>query len=82
MKPIKFPEHNKMFADDQPEYLPLPAFVNPGDMKGQVITCWQLSWPERIKLLFGGKLWLSQLSFHQPLQPQLPQVEYPFEKEQ
>lgn len=82
MEPIKFPEANKVYADKQPEYLPLPAFINPIDMTGQVITCWQLSWSERIKLLFGGKLWLTQLSFHQPLQPQRPQVEYPFEKKQ
>ncbi len=76
MNPIIFPGHNTVFAKDQPEYLPLPAFVDPG-RNGNVITCWQLTWKERIKILWTGKLWLDVYSFHKPLQPQRPSVDCP-----
>lgn len=46
MKPIEFPEQNVVFAKDQPEYLPLPAFRNSGGM-GEVVSCWKLSWSEQ-----------------------------------
>lgn len=68
MKPIEFPEHNVVFAKDQPEYKPLPAFRNEGGM-GEVISCWKLSFRERIRLLFTGRLWLSLAMFGRPLTP-------------
>lgn len=74
MKPIEFPEQNIVLGKDQPQYQPLPAYR--GD--DQVITCWQLSLRDRIKLLFTGKLWLRQLAFDRPFQPQLPEVDKPF----
>lgn len=84
MKPIPFPEHNAVLAKDQPQYMPLPVWrERPGevpalDYKGQVVSCWQLTWRERFALLWSGKLWLSQLTFGHPLQPQLPTVANPF----
>jgi hypothetical protein len=66
MKPTKFEESNVVFAEDQPEYDPLPAYRA---VDGQVTTCWRLTFTERIKLLLTGKLWLSLLTFNQPLQP-------------
>jgi len=57
---------NVIYAKDQPEYLPLPAAKTPD---GEVITCWQFSWHERIKLLFTGRLFLTLMTFNQPLQP-------------
>lgn len=75
MQPIKFKEQTCTFAENQPEYLPLPAFKN---TDGEVITCWKLSLAERIKVLFTGKVWQRQLTFNQPLQPQSPTVDYPF----
>lgn len=68
MKPIEFPEQNVVFAKDQPEYLPLPAFRN-DSAEGEVISCWQLSFGERVKILFTGKLWVSLMSFNKPLTP-------------
>lgn len=68
MKPIKFKEQNITFAENQPEYLPLPAFKDPGD-QGAVVTCWRLSLYERLIILFTGKLWASSMTYHQPLQP-------------
>lgn len=63
-----------VFAEDQPEYLPLPA-VRLGD--GTVITRWKLTWRERLAVLFGGSIWLQQLTFNQALQPQLPMTKEP-----
>ena len=75
MIPIKFPEQNCTYAKNQKEYLPLPTFKS---IDGEVISCWKLTFFERIKLLFTVKLWLRQLTFNQPLQPQSPTTEYPF----
>lgn len=68
MIPIKFPEHNVIYAENQPEYQPLPAFRDSGP-HGEVISCWQLSFKERLRILFTGKLWVSLWSFNQPLTP-------------
>ena len=75
MKPIKFPKANATYAKDQPEYLPLPVYR---EADGLVISCWQLTWRERFKILWTGRMWLRQLTFNQPLQPQLPEVDAPF----
>lgn len=74
MRPITFAEQNTTYAKDQPQYLPLPAHK---DEMGVVTTCWALSWRDRIKLLFTGRLWLQQMTFDEPLQPQLPHLENP-----
>lgn len=68
MKPIEFKHQNVIFAKDQPEYVPLPA-LKINSPTGEVISCWQLSIKERIKILFTGKLWLSLMSFNKPLTP-------------
>ena len=66
MKPIKFKECNVTIAKNQPEYNQLPAFK---DEKGEVITCWNLTFRERLRVLFKGNIWLCLLSFNQPLTP-------------
>jgi hypothetical protein len=68
MKPIEFKEQNTVYAKDQPEYLPLPAFKN-DSFYGEVISCWKLTLKERIILLFTGKLWSQFLTFNKPLTP-------------
>lgn len=78
MKPIEFPEQNVVFAKDQPQYLPLPAFRDSNDPEGVVVTCWGLSFLERLRLAVTGKLYFSQMTFGQPLQPQRPSVDSPF----
>ena len=67
MKPIEFKEQNVVFAKDQKEYQPLPAlrFDN-----GEVLTCWKVSWKELLRIAFTRKIWVAQLSFNNPLQPQ------------
>lgn len=68
MKPVEFKEQNIVYAKDQPEYLPLPAFKNDSP-QGEVVSCWHLSLKERLRLLFTGKLWVCLLSFNNPLTP-------------
>lgn len=68
MKPVKFPEVNITYAENQPEYLPLPGYKDPG-AQGEFVFCMSLSFKERVKLLFTGKLWCSLLTFHKPLTP-------------
>ena len=68
MKPKYFKEANTKFAEGQPEYQPLIAFKNKSE-KGEVITCWQLSFMERLRVLFGGEIWLCLLTFNSPLTP-------------
>ena len=68
MKPIKFKEQNITFAENQTEYMPLPAFKN-DSTEGEVISCWKLSWKERFQIFFTGRLWVCLLSFNAPLTP-------------
>ena len=76
MKPIEFPEQTIVWAKNQPPYLPLPAYTD----DRETISCWQLTWMERIKVMLFGRLWLRQLNFGAALQPQSPTVDAPFEK--
>lgn len=79
MKLQNFPEQNIIFAETQPEYMPLPAFKSPYDPLnyGRVTCCWKLSWKERFRLLFTGVIWHSVLTFNDPLQPQLLSIDKP-----
>jgi hypothetical protein len=58
MKPIKFPEANKLLGkptdmtDD--ECGPLLVFNN----GYQSVSCWKMTWRERLSALFFGKVWL------------------------
>lgn len=63
-----FPERNVIVAKHQPQYVPMLAHHSVRD--GLVICCWRLSWHERVRLLFTGRIWHSILTFNQPLQPQ------------
>ena len=80
MQPAQFPEVNVTLAKDQPPYRPLPAhrasFTTPGV---PVVTCWQLTWCERLRVLVRGRLWLTQLTFGHLFQPIRPEVAPPAE---
>jgi hypothetical protein len=76
MKPIAFEGHNVVYAKDQPEYLPLPVLKT---VDGLVISCWSLSFAERVKVFFSGKIYFMTLTFNKPLQPQRPSVDMPEE---
>lgn len=74
MTPVEFPEQTIVWAKNQPPYLPLPAYTD----ATQTISCWQLTWRERWRVLVTGRVWLRQMNFGQPLQPQAPSIESPF----
>ena len=42
MKPVEFPEQNIIIAENQADYINLPALVIP-DEYHHVISCWELS---------------------------------------
>lgn len=75
MKPMEFPQQTMVLAKDQPEYIPLPVFYDSQGPEGIAISCFKLSWRERIKILFTGRLWIQQLTFHRGFSPQLPSVD-------
>lgn len=68
MTPKKFKECNVVFAENQDEYENLPAFKN-NTQGGEVITCWNLNFKERLRILYKGELWLNMLTFNKPLTP-------------
>jgi hypothetical protein len=68
MIPTTFKDQNCVFAENQPEYQPLPA-LKINDKYGSVITCWKMSFKERIRAFITGKIWISEASFNKPLTP-------------
>ena len=82
-KPIKFKQANvvwKMTADDgEGSDTNLPAYKLDGGDNNQVnISCWQLSFIERIQALFIGKVWLHVLVSQPPV---YVGTDFPFTKE-
>ena len=73
MHPITFRDADRVYAKDQPEYLPLPARED----DGVVTTCWKLSRWERLVVVVTGRIWFQQMNFGQPLQPQRPSATRP-----
>ena len=75
MKPVNFLEQNTIFAKNQTQYIPLPAWINGN---GLVVTKWKGTLIERIKFVLTGTIWLRVLTFNHPIQPLLMEVDYPF----
>ena len=80
MKPIEFKQMNTTlqiphgFTDDQCG--PLPALRHDNG----IISCWKMSWRERIKVLFTGVVWFDVMDYSQP--PIWLGVDSPFGKEE
>jgi hypothetical protein len=71
-----FPE--TILAKDQPEYIPLPvAHVEYSDGVRSMISCYRLTWRERLTILLSGKVWWEQFTFGGPLQPQKMYIREP-----
>ena len=68
MKPVEFKHQNVVFAKDQPEYQPLPA-LKLDTPENYVVSCWKMTFTERLKVLITGRVWLSLMSFNKPLTP-------------
>jgi hypothetical protein len=75
MAPAPFAEQTMVLGVDQPEYLPLPAYRA---SDGSVISCWRLTWRDRLRLLWTGRIWAMQLTYGKYLQPLLLQTDHPF----
>ena len=73
MKPIRFPEVNKTYAKDQPQYQPIPVFED-SSPNGTIVSCWELTWKEKLKIIFTGKIWMGLMCFHKPLTPSILSV--------
>ena len=77
MEPITFDGANIIYGANQPEYKPLPAEWRGKPETGEIVTCWELSPDEIKRIQETGKIWLSVLTFGQPLQPVLLAVDKP-----
>ena len=64
MKQIEFKQANRSLAIVGKA--PIPAYVD--ELVPQVVTCWRLSFWERLKLLFTGKVHSCTLSKEKRLQ--------------
>ena len=67
MKAIEFEAQNVVFAKDQPEYLPLPALVQPEN--GIVTFCMELDDEEVEKIVADKSVTIEVLTFNRPAQP-------------
>lgn len=76
MKPIQFKEQNAIIEGR--EVSPLPAHQT---QDGRVVSCWKLTFTDKMKVLLLGKVWIQTLTYGQPLQPVSASIETPFEKE-
>ena len=65
---VGFPE--AMFAEEQPEYLTIcVAMVTYKDGTQEIMTRWKLSDEEKAKVAAGEDIYLSLLTFGEPMQP-------------
>lgn len=72
MNPTKFKEVNCIYAEDQPEYLPLPVYKSEN---GDVVSCWELTEEELSKIKETKCVFLVTKTFNQPLQPMFMAVD-------
>jgi len=59
-----------------------PAWREEDNPFGKTIICWNLTFKERLKLIFTGKVWHSILTFNKPIQTQYMSVDNPFINEE
>ena len=78
MKLIEFPEQTTVVAENQPPYLPMPAWIDGESSSRRLICVWSLSFKERLQILIRGKIWQQILTFGAPVQPQALQTTSPF----
>ena len=67
-KPTDFPQANFKWMgwkgeNGEPDVADLPAWQ--GDCT--TVSCWTMSWRERLAVLFSGRVWLSVMGRHPPV---------------
>lgn len=75
MKPIQFDQANGL-ARYTVAGLPVPVLRN----GAEIVSVWRLSWWERLRLLFTGRVYLRVISPGRDHQPATIQVRNPFKK--
>lgn len=60
MKSKEFKEVNVRVAEDQPEYITLPAYFNPDE--GSMTFCFELSEDEMNRIKATGEIWFKQFT--------------------
>jgi hypothetical protein len=77
MSPVEFPGCNAVYGKEQQDtYRALPAMiVNEEDPKGEVISCWELTDEEVEMVVKNRRIYLSQYTFRDALQPILPSTD-------
>lgn len=58
MRPVKFEECNVVLCENDPDYKPLPILRQTSESGVEVISCWKLSFVDRIRVLFTGRVWV------------------------
>lgn len=76
MNPAHFPESNVVFGLGQPEYLGLPVLARQTP-EGHVTSCWHMTEEEFQEITRTRKVFVTVLTFYQPLQPQMVTVGVP-----
>lgn len=82
MKPVEFPQVNTRIAENQPEYITLPAHIA-DDAEKTTITCFELTDQEIEKIVKTRRIWHRQLVFlnekkEYRMQPIMLMVDNPF----
>jgi hypothetical protein len=80
MKPVSpvvegFEKYEIVLAKDQPEYRPLPALHLEGHKL--TLTRWQPTWKERLRLIFGGSVYLWTWTYGHSFHPTSLEIRKP-----
>lgn len=77
MRSRKFKEANLAIGEGQEEYNTLHAKASQIDPEGKVTFCMELSEDEKAQVAKDGRIWVTMLTFKNPLMPILMQTETP-----
>jgi len=66
---VDFKGSNTDIAKNQPQYNPLRAMTFPNDEFGVIVTCFELSEQEVQEIITTKKIYHSQLTFRDKMQP-------------
>lgn len=67
MRPTRFPEATKVLTGTGP-VADLPVASTHTDLGPSITSCWRATWPERLLMLVGGRVWVQVLGgTHPPL---------------
>lgn len=76
MTPVEFDGMNSIVGVGQPQYRPLPTMRHK-DTRGKVTSCWKGNIKERFIFLLTGRMYLTLITFNNPIQPSLMSTEFP-----